>query len=79
MLTYQRSHKLHKLAKTLPLDAIVLETDSPDMVGEKHYGERNSPEYLPEVLQALASLRGQDANLIARETTENAKSVFALA
>lgn len=76
MLTYSGAHKLHKLAKEIPLEAIVLETDAPDMVGEKHHGERNSPEYLPEVLQAMASIRNQEPELIAGQTTANAKSVF---
>lgn len=78
MLTYEHSHKLHRLAIELPLTSIVLETDSPDMVGERHRGQRNSPEFLAEVLYALASLRGQDPELVARQTTENAKSVFSL-
>lgn len=58
MVTYERSTKIRALAATLPLESIVLETDAPDMSPVAHHGERNSPEYLPEVLQALAELRG---------------------
>lgn len=55
-LTYKNSTKIHKLAKELPLDSIVLETDAPDMAVESHRGERNSPEYIVEALTALANL-----------------------
>ncbi|MBL1274953.1 MAG: TatD family hydrolase [Ectothiorhodospiraceae bacterium] len=76
MLTYERSHKLHRLAKQLPLDAIVLETDAPDMTGALHHGQRNSPEYLPECLQALAKIRDEDVNIVAAQTTANAEAVL---
>lgn len=78
MLTYEHSHKLHRLAKQLPIDAIVLETDAPDMTVSSHRGERNSPEYLPECLNALAQVRDEDMVFIAEQTTANAKSVFSL-
>ncbi len=76
MLTYERSHKLHRLAKQLPLEAIVLETDAPDMTGASHHGQRNSPEYLPECLVALAEIRNEKTATIAKQTTTNASSVF---
>lgn len=78
MLTYQRSHRLRRLAAALPVDAIVLETDAPDMVVAAHRGERNSPEYLPYCLRALAEVRNEDDDFLARQTTVNARSVFAL-
>ena len=76
MLTYEHSHKLHRLAQQLPLDAIVLETDAPDMTGANHHGQRNSPEYLPETLQALARLRDADPHRVAEQTTANAEAVL---
>ncbi len=76
MLSFERSHKLHRLAQQLPLEAIVLETDAPDMTGAGHHGQRNSPEYLPEYLQALAKLRTEDINKIAAQTTANAEAVL---
>jgi TatD DNase family protein len=78
MLTYERSHKLHRLAQQLPIESIVLETDAPDMTGSSHHGERNSPEYLPECLAALAQLRNEDAVNIAEQTTANANAVLSL-
>lgn len=76
MLTYERSHKLRKMSKQLPLEAIVLETDAPDMTGFSHHGQRNSPEYLPECLEALAMLRNEDLDTIAHQTTLNAEDVL---
>ena len=57
MLTYERSTRLRALAKALPLESIVLETDAPDMTVAQHHGERNSPAYLPYCLAALAEVR----------------------
>lgn len=77
-LTYERSSRIRSLAAELPLEAIVLETDAPDIVTAAHRGERNSPEYLPEVLTALAGVRGADAAALAAATTANARAVLRL-
>jgi TatD DNase family protein len=79
MLTYARSRKIRALAADLPAEAIVLETDAPDMTVASHHGERNSPEYLPECLHALAGVRAQDPALLARQTLANAREVLGLA
>jgi TatD DNase family protein len=78
MLTYQRSNRLRRLARDLPLTALVLETDSPDMTVSQHHGERNSPEYLPYCMQALAEVRGLDARIVADATSENARQVLGI-
>jgi len=78
MLTFERSTKLTKLACDLPIEAIVLETDAPDMTVASHRGERNSPEYLPEILQALATARQQSMQQLAEQTTANANQVLRL-
>ena len=77
-MTYDGSHKIHELAKQLPLESIVLETDAPDMVVASHRGERNSPEYLVESLNALSKLRDEDINSIAAQVTANTCAVFGL-
>jgi TatD DNase family protein len=79
MLTFERSSKLRRLARELPLDAIVLETDAPDLTVASHRGERNSPEYLPEVLAALAGVRDEAPDTVAAQTTGNARTLFGLA
>jgi TatD DNase family protein len=78
MLTYERSRKLRSLARQLPMEAIVLETDAPDMTVASHHGERNSPEYLPECLLALAEVRQEDPAVLARQSTANARDVLRL-
>ena len=78
MLTFDRSVKLRALARELPVEALVLETDAPDMTVVQHRGERNSPEYLPYCLSALARVRDTDAEELARVTTANAREVLNL-
>lgn len=78
MLTYERSTRLRQLAKELPLDTLVLETDAPDLTVASHQYQRNSPEYLPEVLATLAEVREMDASEVAAQTTANALQVLGL-
>ncbi|WP_457575350.1 TatD family hydrolase [Desulfomarina sp.] len=78
MLTWARARKIRKLAAELPLEAIVLETDAPDMVPADKKGLPNSPEYLPDILNALSSLRSESAVEIARQTSANAKKILKL-
>jgi len=76
MLTYERSNKLRALARELPIESIVLETDAPDMTVAQHRGERNSPEYLPLVLEALSEIKGLGILEVGRQTTLNAEKSF---
>ncbi len=76
MLTYERSQKLRKLAAQLPQESLVLETDAPDMTVARFRGQRNSPEYLPDCLNALAQIRGQEPATVAAYTTANARMVL---
>lgn len=78
MLTFERSRKLRQLAAELPLESIVLETDAPDLTVAAHRGERNSPEYLPDCLAALAEVRELDPADVAAATTANARAAFGL-
>ena len=78
MLTFERSTRLRELARALPLEAMVLETDAPDMTVFQHHGERNSPEYLPYCLAALAEVRNEDPEEVARVTTANVRDVLSL-
>lgn len=77
-MTYEGSKKIHQLARTLPLESIVLETDAPDMVVEQHRGERNSPEYLVDSVLALAKLRNISVQEVAIQTSQNACDVLSL-
>ncbi|MEW7993786.1 MAG: TatD family hydrolase [gamma proteobacterium symbiont of Ctena orbiculata] len=75
-ITYERAKRLHHLIKSLPLDAILLETDSPDQPASHHRGERNEPAFLPEILQTVARLRNQQPQLIAEQTAANTRKLF---
>lgn len=76
-MTWPRALKLRKLAAELPLEALVLETDAPDIppVWLGHHG-RNSPHQLPEIAQALATLRGLKISQIIEITGKNSEQVL---
>jgi TatD DNase family protein len=78
MLTFERSNHLRRIAAQLPLEVIVLETDAPDMTVASHRFERNSPAYLPEVLETLAGLRGIPQDEVAAQTSHNARRLLGL-
>lgn len=76
-LTYDRAKRVRRVAAELPLSALVLETDSPDIPMAGHNRDvRNSPEYLPEVLDALAEVRSESREELAIATTANAQRIF---
>lgn len=77
-MTHERARKLRAMVRELPLEAMVLETDAPDMAPAGHRGERNSPAYLPEVVAALSELRGEAPEALARATSRNVQDVFKL-
>jgi TatD DNase family protein len=77
-ITFERATRIRAVARALPLESIVLETDAPDIPPAQHHNERNSPEYLPLILDALAEIRSEPRAMIARATTENAIDVLHL-
>jgi len=76
--TWPRANNLRRLAVNLPLEAIVLETDSPDIPPVWIGRGRNSPAELPHIAQTLAELRGIDLETVARATTRNARELLRL-
>lgn len=74
--TWPQANRLRKVVAQLPLEAIVLETDAPDMAPSMHAGRRNSPEHLPEICAALAGLRGIAAEELAAASSRNARELF---
>lgn len=86
-VTFERARQVRRLAAELPLDAIVLETDSPDIpphwlyrtAEERERGVpqgRNEPGELPKIAQVLADIRGIDAEELAEASTRNAIEVL---
>ncbi|MCQ4262589.1 TatD family deoxyribonuclease [Stutzerimonas stutzeri] len=74
--TWPQALRMHRVLKQLPLDAIVLETDSPDIPPAGHAGERNSPELLPEICRMLADLKGISAEELAAASYRNSCELF---
>ena len=77
-VTYERANRLRKTVAAMPLEQLLLETDSPDQPGAAHRGERNEPAYLGEVLEVVAGLRGMAADTLANATSANAQRLFGL-
>lgn len=77
--TWTRATRLRALAAELPLDAIVLETDSPDIPPAWIGQGRNEPAELARIAATLAELRGIDIDEVAEQTSANARAVLAIA
>lgn len=71
-MTFPRALQIRRLATDLPLDAIVLETDAPDISPAWLHPQANSPEQLPRIGQTLATLRAIPELEIANATSSNA-------
>ena len=71
-MTFARALQIRRLATDLPLDAIVLETDAPDIAPAWIHPARNSPEQLPRIGAMLAELRQTDPLSIAQATAASA-------
>ncbi|HET6805606.1 MAG TPA: TatD family hydrolase [Frateuria sp.] len=77
-VTYPRARRLRRLVADMPIDFLLLETDAPDQPNAGHQGTRNEPVRMLETLQAIAELRDESPDLIARATTANACRLFGL-
>ena len=76
VLTYPNARKAVEAAQTVPLDRIMIETDSPYMAPAPHRGERNHSGYVAHICERLAELRGISAEDCARITLENGRRFF---
>jgi TatD DNase family protein len=74
--TWPQALRMHKVLAQLPLEAVVLETDAPDMAPAMYPGQRNSPEHLPEICAALAERMGLSPLSLAQASTRNACELF---
>ena len=66
MVTRENAVRLPRVVGELPLEALVLETDAPDMTPQRYRGQANQPAYLTETLHAVARIKGVDAIVAAR-------------
>ena len=74
--TYPKSQNLRDAAKELPLESLLIETDSPYLAPQSHRGRRNEPAYVGEVAQTLASVRNLPVGEIAAATAANFRRFF---
>ena len=75
VLTYKKA-TIAETAKDIPLERILLETDSPYLTPVPFRGKRNESSYIPYIAQRLADLTGRGLEEIAAATTENAQKLF---
>ncbi len=75
-VTYERARRLRRLVATMPVEHLLIETDSPDQPDSQHRGERNEPAHLGIVVETIAALRGVEPAEIAAATSANAVRLF---
>lgn len=76
MVTFRSAADLREVAKTVPLDRLLIETDSPFLSPEPFRGRRNEPAHVIHTARCLAIARGEPLEKLAAATTANAERVF---
>ncbi len=77
-ITYRNAKNLHETAARLPMDRILIETESPFMVPSRYKGKRNKPAYLNEVAEAVAEIRDEPIEEVTEALYQNSLRVFNL-
>lgn len=78
VVTFKKSIELQEVAKHLPLDKILVETDAPYLAPVPKRGKENKTAYTRYVVETIADLRGMAVEALAKATTDNARRVFGL-
>jgi TatD DNase family protein len=76
IITFPKASELRDTVRSVPLDRLLVETDSPFLAPVPHRGKRNEPAHVLEVARALADLHGVPAADLAARTTRNFHSLF---
>ncbi len=76
VVTFKNGKKLKEVVEAIPLERILLETDSPYLAPEPHRGKRNSSLYLPHVAQMIADLKGLSYEEVVAQTERNSRELF---
>lgn len=75
-ITFKNAKTPKEVAKAIPLERILIETDSPYLTPEPHRGKRNDPVYVRYIAGIIAELKGITFEEVANATTKNAKELF---
>lgn len=78
IVTFKNASALREVAKLVPDDKFLIETDAPYLAPVPHRGKQNQPAYVVEVAKHLASIRGQSVETIAKLSTDNFNRLFKL-
>lgn len=76
IVTFKKSTGLQEVAKWVPLDHLLIETDTPYLAPQKHRGKRNEPGFLAETCRFIADLKDISAAALAKATTDNCARLF---
>ena len=72
----KKAERVQAVAKALPLEKILIETDCPFLAPEPHRGERNLPQYVEFVARKIAELKGLTYEVVTEQTSKNARTLF---
>ena len=78
ILTFRNAEALREVARAVPLERCLIETDSPYLAPMPHRGTTNQPAYVAHVAAQLAALKGESVDTVARITTANTEQLFGL-
>ncbi|MDD4239104.1 MAG: TatD family hydrolase [Desulfotomaculaceae bacterium] len=78
-VTYQNASRLKDVARQIPPDRLLLETDAPYLTPAPHRGKRNEPSYIAYTAAEIASLREIEVEELAKSCTENGRRLFGIA
>jgi TatD DNase family protein len=76
IVSFKSAKDLQEVARRVPLDRMLIETDSPYLAPVPYRGKRNEPSFVPHVAAAIAHLRGTDIETIGAATSQNFFSLF---
>jgi TatD DNase family protein len=79
VVTFKKAEELRETASSLPIEKLLIETDSPFLAPVPYRGRRNEPAYVVETARAIAELRGVEPEEVGRITSDHFKQLFGLA